>query len=283
MADFKLYAFADEAGKELSAQITAMKRNGLNGLEIRSVDGKNVSNLTAAEAREIRKQMDDAGLSVWSIGSPIGKIDIAEGDFAAHLDLFRNTLDVADILGAGNIRLFSFYIPAGQDPAAYRGKVMDQMHQMVEAAKGSTVQLCHENEKGIYGDNAARCLDVLTNVPGLKGIFDPANFVQVGQETVPAWEMLAPWIKYMHIKDALWNGDVVPAGKGEGHVAEILAKFRAQGGEALTLEPHLFQFSSLKTLERKGEESKVGDGKYATPDEAFDVAVNALKGIIEKL
>ena len=283
MNKVQIYAFADEAGTALSTQIAAMQRNQLQGIEVRGIDKLNVSDLTAAQAKEIRKQLDDAGLKVWSIGSPIGKIDIVKDDFNAHMDKLRNTIDVARIMGAENIRMFSFFIPKGDDPAQYRQSVLDKLHTMVEAAKDSGVDLCHENEKGIYGDVASRCLDVLTEVPELKGIFDPANFVQCGQETMEAWTMLHSHIKYMHIKDALADGHVVPAGAGLGHVPEILKQFVAQGGSAVTLEPHLFDFSGLSKLEREGEKSVVGSYHYETPDAAFDAAANALKAILNTL
>ena len=73
----KIYAFADEASPSIDEQIAAMKRNGLNGLEIRGVDGENVSVISLNKAREVRRKLEDAGLSVWSIGSPIGKTAIS--------------------------------------------------------------------------------------------------------------------------------------------------------------------------------------------------------------
>lgn len=276
----KIYAFADEASQQLSGQIAAMRRNGLQGLEIRGVDGENVSVISLEKAREVRRMMDDAGLVVWSIGSPIGKIDIENGDFAAHLDTLRHTLEVAQILGAENLRMFSFYIPNGKNPADFRGKVMDQLGEMLRVGENSGVDYCHENEKGIYGDMADRCLDVLKTFPALKGVFDPANFVQCGQDTWAAWEALHPYIKYMHIKDALKDGSVVPAGKGEGQVARILEAYRRQGGEALTIEPHLTVFSGLTGLEREGEKSQVGGYCYKSSDEAFDAACTALKALV---
>ena len=39
----RIYAFADEASPAIDSQIAAMRRNALNGLEIRGVDGENVS------------------------------------------------------------------------------------------------------------------------------------------------------------------------------------------------------------------------------------------------
>ena len=105
----RIYAFADEAGSLIDNQIKAMKRNGLQGLEIRNVDGENVSSISEEKAREVRKKLDDAGLVTWSVGSPIGKISIEEESFPAHLDKLRRTLDLARTLGCGNLRMFSFY------------------------------------------------------------------------------------------------------------------------------------------------------------------------------
>jgi len=279
----RIYAFADEASARIDLQIEALRRNGLQGLEIRNVDGENVSAISPDKAREVRAKLDDAGLVTWSVGSPIGKIDIEKDDFEAHLDALRHTLEIAGILGAKNIRMFSFFIPAGKDPAAFRSQVMDRLHRMVEISAGSGVALCHENEKGIYGDNAARCLDVLTEVPELHGVFDPANFVQCGQDTLEAWELLKQRIHYMHIKDALFaDSSVVPAGKGDGHVKEVLDAFLARGGTDLTVEPHLAVFDGLKGLERKGDRSIVGGGQFvfASNDEAFDAACAALRGLL---
>ena len=280
MKPLRIFAFADEASPQIDGQIAALRRNGLQGLEIRNVDGQNVSDISLEKAREVHKKLTDAGLSVWSIGSPIGKIDIQKDDFEQHLQKYLPTLEIARALGAEKLRMFSFYLPKGQDPAPFRQQVIDRLSRMAELAQGSGVALCHENEKGIYGDVASRCLEILQAVPQLQGVFDPANFVQCGQETWAAWEMLHERITYMHIKDALPDGRVVPAGAGVGNVARILSAFRAQGGDAVTIEPHLQVFSGLAGLERAGDTSDVGSYCYESNDAAFDAACAALKGIL---
>ena len=276
----KIYAFADEANGMIDQQIAAMKRNGLDGLEIRNVDGTNVAAITLDKAKEVRKKLDDAGLSTWSIGSPIGKIHIENDDFAAHLDAFRNVIDVAHILGAENIRMFSFFMPQDKDPAIYKNEVIDRIGQFLTIADGSGIDLCHENEKGIYGEIAPRCLELHQAFPNLKGVFDPANYVQAGQDTWEGWLMLAPYIKYLHVKDALASGHVVPAGHGIGNVAKIIATFAAQGGQALSVEPHLTVFDGLAQLEEHGDMSKVGTFVFPSADDAFDAACNALKTLL---
>jgi len=279
MNNMRIYAFADEASGSIDKQITAMKRNGLQGLEIRNVDGTNVSDISLEKAGEVRKKLGEAGLEVWSIGSPLGKIGIGE-DFGAHMKKFRHTLEVAKVLECNNIRLFSFFMPGKEEPENYHDEVIRRLKQMVEAAKGSGIDLCHENEKNIYGDIAKRCLEIHREVPELKGIFDPANFIQCGQDTLEAWELLHPYIKYLHIKDARADGMVVPAGVGIGHLKEIVDKFRAQGGISVTIEPHLTVFEGLRELEGKDREIKVAEFNYPDADTAFDVACNALKTLL---
>ena len=281
MADIKIYAFADEASPNIDEQILAMKKNGLQGLEIRNVDGTNISKITVEKAKEVRKKMDDAGLIVWSMGSPIGKIDIEKDDFAAHLEECKHTIELANVLGAENLRMFSFFIPACKNPDDYRNEVIDRLGKFVEVARGSGVDLCHENEKGIYGDIAVRCLDVLKNVPELKGVFDPANFIQCGQNTLEAWDMLKPYIKYFHVKDALSDSSVVPAGDGEGNLRTIVPDYIKMGGTCFTIEPHLYKFTGLDKLEQEGNVSQIATRYvFKNNEEAFDAACNAFKALL---
>lgn len=265
---FRLVAFADEAAPDLAGQIEAMQENGIELLEIRGVDGQNIDGISATKAKVIREMLGFSGLAVWSLGSPFGKIGIND-DFAPHLDSFKHSLELADILGAKHIRLFSFYGTSDIDP------VLERLNAFIEAAKGTDIVLCHENEKGIYGDTAAKCLEIHKALPQLRAVFDPANFIQCGQDTIEAWEQLSPYVEYMHIKDALPDGTVVPAGKGAGELPYLLSQYK---GEVLTVEPHLSVFEGFDKLETD-QKTKM---RYTYPDSrtAFTAAVDALKDII---
>lgn len=275
MLDLKMAAFADEASATIEGQIAAMKRNGISMLEIRQVGEKNISALEMREAKEIRRMMDDNGLAVWSIGSPTGKINLGDA-FEPHLDQFRHQLDLAEILGAKHFRLFSFY--NADDSAGAFDLVGERMEAFINAAKGSGVVICHENEKGIYGDTAARCLKLYRALPELKAIFDPANFLQCGEDTLVAWDLLAPYIEYMHIKDCNAEGKIVLPGTGLGNLPTLLKNYADQGGAVVTLEPHLMAFVGLDRLEN-GEKT-ASAVVYKNNDESFDAAAAALRNMI---
>lgn len=280
MQKVNIYAFADEASGKVDEQITAMKRNGLNGLEIRNVDGQNVSDISIEKAKEVKEKLDANGLITWSIGSPIGKIHIEKDDFTAHLEKLKNTLEVACVLRAENIRMFSFYLPWGKDAGEYKNEVIDRLGIMCDMAKRCNITLCHENEKGIFGENAVNCLELHKALKDLKGIFDPANYVQSDVDTLEAWALLKDYIYYMHVKDALAGGRVVPAGKGIGNLKAIVGEFIGKGGRDFTIEPHLTIFDGLKQLEHEGGRSDIDEFAYSDSNMAFDVACNSFKELL---
>lgn len=277
MKPYTLCAFADEASADIGGQIEALRRNEITLLEIRGVDGVNIGQISDAKAREVRRRLDDAGIRVWSIGSPIGKYAL-EKNFAPHLESFRRTLELADILGAERIRLFSFYPIEGESNESNLARTIERLDAFLSFTPES-ITLCHENEKKIVGENAENCLAIHQALPRLRAIFDPANFVQCGVDTLRAWEMLKGYVHYLHIKDAQADGVVVPAGEGIGNVAAIVKAYLAQGGDTMTLEPHLNAFIGLEQLEN-GESLSGGHSRYANNDEAFDAAARALNTIL---
>ena len=282
MNQIVLSGFSDEIAPELDRQLEVVWELGLTHIELRAADGVNVSDFTEEKLREVKEKLQAAGVKVSSIGSPIGKIGIEE-EFGPHLEKLKRTLEIQKELDAPYLRMFSFYLPEDRDPGEFRGEVMDRVGRMVEEAKSWDAVLLHENEKKIYGDNAARCKELLDTFygPHFKGVFDFANFVEVGQETLPAYELLKPYIEYVHIKDALMaEKKVVPAGKGNGHVREILSDLIGGGWKGfLSLEPHLIDFAGLAALEQdaKHRESTL-DGK-----DAWKLALDSLKAILAQI
>lgn len=110
-----------------------------------------------------------------------------------------------------------------------------------------------------------------------KCTFDFANFVQCKQETLPAYDMLKPYISYVHVKDARFeSGEVVPGGEGDGHLAEIFEKLDQAGFEGfLSLEPHLADFAGLNNLENNAARRGRSD-----QEAAFCQAYAALEGLL---
>lgn len=286
MKKLLLTGFSDEISPVFDEQLSALKEFGVSYLELRGADGVNVSELSPEKLREIKEKMKEAGVSVSSIGSPIGKISI-EDDFAAHMEKLKRTLEIQKELNAPYLRMFSFYLPKETPPEQYREQVLEQVGKMAEEAARWESVLLHENEKGIYGDNAPRCLDLMRQLssPNFRAVFDFANFVEVGQDTLEAFESLHPYIEYVHVKDcttaeAVKEKKIVPAGQGDGHVKEILADLLHSGWRGfLSLEPHLTDFMGLAALEQNAKKRDSAlDGKSA-----WKLALDSLLDILREL
>lgn len=255
--------FADEINKDFDVQLSVLQELGQKYVELRSADGIGVADLTAGQAAALKEKMDAAGVCVSSVGSPVGKIKITD-DFEPHFETFCRIVELAKSWSVPYIRMFSFFIPEGESPEKYKDEVFSRMRRMVEYAAEQNVVLLHENEKEIYGDIASRCLELMEAFYGdhFKCVFDFANFVQCGQDTLEAYEMLKPYTAYIHVKDAMAEtGEVVLPGDGDGNVREILAMLEAAGYQGfLSLEPHLVSFDGLDKLEREAKERKEQDG-----------------------
>ncbi|MBO5223772.1 MAG: sugar phosphate isomerase/epimerase [Clostridia bacterium] len=269
----KLCAFADESSGKLDGQIDALLRNNIPYLEIRGVDGKNVADLTEEEAKAIYEKLSANGLAVWSIGSPLGKVNV-DVNFDEYLKKVEHVCKIANILQAKQIRCFSFF-------KAYenREKVLEYMKKMVDVGAKYGILMCHENEKDIYGDTLERTVDILDNVKGLECVYDPANFLQVGEsDSNKTLDALHSRAHYFHIKDVISaTGELVPAGEGDGNIDKLVANIKDD--KVLTLEPHLAIFDSYKSIDDTEMKNKY---VFSSNEEAFDCAVNSLKKILIK-
>ena len=266
---FTLSAFADEVSDDFAEQMDILEAEGVKHIELRGILGKNVADLTMDEAKKVKSMMDDRGFALSAIGSPIGKIKISD-DFGPHLEKLKHCVELAGFFGAPYIRLFSYFIPEGDDPAEYRDEVMKRMQAKTDAAAGSDVILLHENERHIYGDTGPRCKDILdtVNSPKLRGIVDPANYVICGEDPYDCWTSMKDETVYFHVKDATKEGKVQPAGLGDGRFGDIFKELVESGFDGFaSLEPHL---------------SKAHASRGETAPDLFKWAADSLKKVIDE-
>ena len=284
----KLTGFADEIAQDLDTQIISFQKLGIKYIEMRGVDGKNLIHHDNDKVKEIKNRLDDAGMALSALGSPLGKIGITD-PFEPHFEEFKRAVEIAHAMETQYIRMFSFYV-RDQDRQEKNIKelVFDRLRQFAEYAKANDICLLHENEKGIYGEKAKECLEImeLFGSDHFKAIFDFANFVQAGQNTLDAYSCLKDHIAYIHVKDAIsLSGKVVPVGFGDGQVETILKNLFENGFNGfLSLEPHLFDFEGFAGLEKGQSKLPVfEEGKKLSGFESFSLAHDSLALLLEKI
>lgn len=275
MSKYLLSAFADEYADSFILQCQELNKLGINYIEVRGIDGKNISTLTTKEIRQVKAIANDFGISFSSVGSPIGKIAI-DGDIKSHIEMAKRVIGFARELNAKYIRIFSFYLPKDRTREQCKNEIFDTLERIVEVCKENGITPCHENEALIYGESPTNCLEILKHFNGdMKAVFDMGNFVLDGYNVLNAYQTLKDYIGYFHIKDALSVGAIVPAGKGEGKIKEILENYKKTMTEDMfiTLEPHLQTFSGLNALAKKSFDNPY---KYNSQRDAFEDAYKNL-------
>ncbi|HHV97219.1 MAG TPA: TIM barrel protein [Clostridiaceae bacterium] len=267
---FRISCFADEISSDLNEQIDVLSKNKIKFVELRSVWKKNVMELSDNELDLVKERFWDNGISISSIGSPIGKVDIND-DFEKHLERFKRAVEIALKMETRYIRIFSFYMNK-EELDMHHQKVVDRLRCFIEIAEENNLVLLHENEANIYGESSTRCLKLFKSLPynNFRAVFDPSNFIVAGEDVLnESFGKLKDYIEYIHVKDSRKDtGEKVVAGKGDGHIPEILDELRHKEGMFLSLEPHLAR-----------------GGKYGgfTGPELFEEALEALRRILIEL
>ena len=242
----KLSAFADEVVDDFSEQVKYLAAERVSYIEPRFINKANIMDLAKDKLNEAKKMIQDHGLKVSAIGSPIGKVRLDE-PFEPHLDKFKHAVELALLFETPYIRMFSYYAPEGENIDDYRDQVMERMAAKVEVLKDVDVTMVHENEANIYGHTAEQCVDIIKTIdsPRLRLVYDPANFVwgeKMTNNVEVCWPVMKPYVVHIHIKDwKLGAKDVgsIP-GEGDGQIKELLAELAALDYDGcLTMEPHL--------------------------------------------
>ena len=137
--------FADEIDQDLKVQVESIKKLGISHIEMRGVDGNNLIYHSKEKVAEIKKYLDDNGISLSALGTPLGKIAITD-DYEAHFEEFKRAIEVAHMMDAPNLRMFSFYMPKDSNPSDYESAVFERIGRFADYASANDALLLHENE-----------------------------------------------------------------------------------------------------------------------------------------
>jgi sugar phosphate isomerase/epimerase len=238
----------DEAGADIHTQIRAQRELGWKHLELRMVDGANITQCDDNAFARIAAAVDEAGLQISCLGSAIANwarpitcdIEIDRADLKRAIPRMKR-------LKCPLIRVMS-YPNRTEEPLPereWRREAIARMKYLAGMAEDAGITLVHENCSGWGGLSAENSVVLLGEVasPALKLVFDTGNPVEYGQDTWEYYLQVLPDIVYVHVKDGRKvNGELHYAycGEGDGHVPEVLADLRERGYTGgVSIEPHL--------------------------------------------
>jgi sugar phosphate isomerase/epimerase len=257
-----LTGFADEAANDIDGQIAAIEKLGWSHIELRSVGGQNITDVSDADFERIAEKLTSRNISVNAFGSTIcnwGKSILEPMD--RDWEEIERAIPRMKALGTRYIRIMSYAVLQGRDPSDQMvGERINRLRRVVDRFAEEGLQALHENCANYGGMGWPFTMELVGEVPGLKLIFDTANPATTLDRTKPAphptqssWDFyrnVREHIVHVHIKDGRFlrdnpdsvfeDADYVWPGEGDGDVLRIVTDLKATGYKGgLSIEPHL--------------------------------------------
>lgn len=258
---WKLGVITDEVSPDLSIVLSKFyPQYKLQWAELRNVKVRDKSRYlykaaTSAEIKQVKKQLDNAGVKVSVLDTGIYKIALPgttplgenaadlnpeKGEYQSQLDDLKRAADAAHALGTKKVRIFTFKRVA--DPNTIFNRIVDELHKAIGVAKEQDVTLLIENEfdcNVATGTETARLFKAIPDRT-LMHNWDPGNCFEAGEQPFPkAWDQLDHnRIVHMHLKDARGK-KWMPVGSGDIDFVgqfEALKKIKYNG--TMSLETH---------------------------------------------
>ena len=230
MPRLALAVIGDEIGPSLPEMLSFCAENDVRRLDMRTVDGRNLLGMTLEEVDAIARQLRAAGIAVPTFVSPVlkwpapgqltagGKVDFAFDPATCPIDdPLMHAFDVATVLGASKIRVFSFLRYAGFKPE----DLAAAMDRLVDLADRHDVTVEVENEPvcniGSLGELTGYFVALGEPSPWVRPLVDIGNSWSMGQPpSDDDFETLGPLVDLIHLKDRDFDARrTVPLGDGQ--------------------------------------------------------------------
>lgn len=258
---------SDEAGVSLETQIKAHQELGWEYMELRLVDGENLSCVDDDLFERVYAAVNEAGMKVSGFGGTIGNwAKSISGDFQEDMDELKRVIPRMRKFGTKYVRIMTWPNDADAplEDEAWRDESLRRVRELAKLAEDAGIVMGIENCRGWSGlspENAVWFLDAVDS-SSLKWLYDTGNVVGHGQDPWDFYSKIKGYIAYVHIKDSSRAlGHTVLCGEGDAMVPEILADLHASGYDGfVSIEPHIA--------------AVVHTGKTSDPQVMYDTYVN---------
>ena len=247
----KLAILTDEVSQELDDVLRFAAEFKLDGIEVRSLFGRAFKDLTFDDLTLIAKMSRDAGLAIAGAASPVFKCNLdAPDEIAAHIELFKHSVEAAHVLGTDIVRVFAFLRRSHPTTSDDLKRAASHFPKLLDVVRGTGIRIGIENEASCIVGNGAETAEFWKHLPASPQfgvVWDPCNCLYLEGTNDPIaddYPAVAENVIHVHVKDAAREGTksalkCVELGKGSidfpGHFRDL--KARGYRGW-ITLETH---------------------------------------------
>ena len=231
----KVGVFPDEISQDFEYALGVVKELGAGYVELRSMWGKNLVDLSSSELEKAKELIKKSSLKVSIIASPLFKCHLKEKEakkprdtylvqeksYSEHLRILKHSFELAKMFDTNIVRTFSFW-RRGNLTEEILEEILQRFEVPIKRAEEENIILALENEHECFigsGEESRRFLARISS-KNVGLIWDPGNAYFLGEVPYPdGYELIKDLIVHVHIKDAgkdnkgkpIW----LPVGKGE--------------------------------------------------------------------
>lgn len=211
LEDFQLSAVSDAAGHGLEEMIAALDREGIQHIELRQVDGREIVSFADQELTAMRATLRARGIKVTAVCALLRKAD------------WNRLIDVAVLVGAPAVVMpLDVYQP-----------------EFGKHAGRNRIALCLENTR----ESSGQCTERFKTVreKNVTFAFNPAHCAAAGEKPFLRTYARGPLkrcLTQLYLNDATFAGEPTLLGQGNAEIKELISILRCASFDGpMTLKP----------------------------------------------
>jgi L-ribulose-5-phosphate 3-epimerase len=181
-------------------------------------------------AEQARRASDDTGIPIVGLTPYTTGINaLDDGPWRTAVDEFRGAIEIAQIVGAGRLRVYAgSWHPGDQDHATHWDRLVEALRTLAPEASAAGVRLCVENHFGTMTQSAAETARLVREVAhdAVRVLYDQANLTFAHDEPYEeALRIQGDLVGHVHVKDLVFTDPDAPFQASE--TARVAASERA--------------------------------------------------------
>lgn len=285
----RLAILTDEVSQDLDAVVRFATEEKLDGIEVRSLFGKAFRDLSRDDLRMIVARAGDAGLAIAGAASPVFKCNLdAPGEIAEHVELFKRSVEAAQILGTDLVRVFAFLRRSHPATSSDLARAASHFGALFDIVRGTGIRVGIENEASCIVGNTAETAEFWRHLPPNNEatlVWDPCNCLYLDGDEDPvgeSFDAVAGLVGHVHIKDARRNGNkaaptCLEVGTGQLNFPAHFRALKANGYHGwVTLETHW----RVVPLDHESQHLPAGHAFSANAEPASRICIEHLRRML---
>jgi sugar phosphate isomerase/epimerase len=247
----KLGIVADEISRDFAAAVRVGKALGLLRYEIRNLTSGRAPLCDPQELRDVEQTAEREEVEITALSPGLFKLTDDAAAFAREMrEVYPRAAEWAHRWRLPGLVVFGFHKPGATEanaaslpPAAPPHHVVDWFAEAGARAQADGLLLMIEPEPICWADTGRATVDLIrrSRSPSLRINYDPGNVAWLtGRDPLDEFDVVAPLIANVHVKDYRPGPVWLPAGEG---IIDYGAHFRALQRIGyrgrISLEPHM--------------------------------------------